>query len=73
MTANNGKCGVGIAYKAKIGGIKLLDGTVNDKVEGTALGKSNFNLTYSSFTLSKSMFYIYKSAHMIYKINYYNI
>lgn len=38
MTANNGICGVGIAYDSKIGGIKLLDGTVNDKVEGTALG-----------------------------------
>lgn len=38
MTANNGICGVGIAYNSKIGGIKMLDGTVNDKVEGTALG-----------------------------------
>lgn len=37
MTANNGKCGVGIAFNAKIGGIKLLDGPVNDRIEGTAL------------------------------------
>ncbi|KAJ3640863.1 hypothetical protein Zmor_027398 [Zophobas morio] len=38
MTANNGKCGVGIAYNSKIGGVKLLDGIVTDRVEGTALG-----------------------------------
>jgi proprotein convertase subtilisin/kexin type 1 len=38
MTANNGKCGVGVAYNAKIGGVKLLDGIVTDRVEGTALG-----------------------------------
>lgn len=37
MAANNGKCGVGIAYNAKIGGVKLLDGLVNDRIEGTAL------------------------------------
>ncbi|KAF5270367.1 hypothetical protein FQR65_LT05555 [Abscondita terminalis] len=38
MIANNGKCGVGIAFNAKIGGVKLLDGLVNDRMEGTALG-----------------------------------
>ncbi|KAH0548887.1 hypothetical protein KQX54_003949, partial [Cotesia glomerata] len=38
MEANNLKCGVGIAHEASIGGIKLLDGTVNDRVEGEALG-----------------------------------
>ncbi|RZB94428.1 neuroendocrine convertase 1-like, partial [Asbolus verrucosus] len=38
MTANNGKCGVGVAYNAKIGGVKLLDGIVTDRIEGTALG-----------------------------------
>lgn len=38
MSANNRKCGVGVAYDASIGGIKLLDGVVNDRVEGTALG-----------------------------------
>lgn len=38
MKANNGKCGVGIAFEASIGGIKLLDGIVNDRVEGEALG-----------------------------------
>lgn len=37
MVANNGKCGVGIAYNSKIGGVKLLDGVVNDRTEGTAL------------------------------------
>ncbi|XP_076180239.1 neuroendocrine convertase 1 [Ptiloglossa arizonensis] len=38
MEANNRKCGVGIAFEASIGGIKLLDGVVNDRVEGEALG-----------------------------------
>nr|CAD7587377.1 unnamed protein product [Timema genevievae] len=38
MAANNRKCGVGVAYNARIGGVRLLDGFVNDRVEGTALG-----------------------------------
>lgn len=37
MEANNRKCGVGIAFEASIGGIKLLDGLMNDRVEGEAL------------------------------------
>ncbi|XP_072748578.1 neuroendocrine convertase 1 [Anoplolepis gracilipes] len=37
MEANNRKCGVGIAFEASIGGIKLLDGVMNDRVEGEAL------------------------------------
>lgn len=38
MEANNLKCGVGVAFEAAVGGIKLLDGMVNDRVEGEALG-----------------------------------
>lgn len=38
MEANNRKCGVGVAFESSIGGIKLLDGLVNDRVEGEALG-----------------------------------
>nr|XP_034178755.1 neuroendocrine convertase 1-like isoform X3 [Osmia lignaria] len=38
MEANNRKCGVGVAFEASVGGIKLLDGLVNDRVEGEALG-----------------------------------
>ncbi|XP_056636868.1 neuroendocrine convertase 1-like isoform X1 [Diorhabda sublineata] len=38
MSANNRKCGVGIAFGAKIGGIKMLDGSISDRIEGTALG-----------------------------------
>jgi len=38
MVANNKKCGVGVAFEAFIGGIKLLDGNVTDRVEGEALG-----------------------------------
>ena len=36
--ANNDICGVGVAYKSKIGGVRMLDGTVNDAVEAKALG-----------------------------------
>uniref|UniRef100_A0A1A8A5B2 Peptidase S8/S53 domain-containing protein n=1 Tax=Nothobranchius furzeri TaxID=105023 RepID=A0A1A8A5B2_NOTFU len=37
MEANNSYCGVGIAFNARIGGICLLDGTVTDAMEATAL------------------------------------
>jgi proprotein convertase subtilisin/kexin type 1 len=33
MMANNGKCGVGVAFNANIGGIKLLGGPVYDYIE----------------------------------------
>ncbi|GBP21767.1 Neuroendocrine convertase 1 [Eumeta japonica] len=38
MVANNVKCGVGVAWRARIGGIRMLDGRVTDRVEGEALG-----------------------------------
>ncbi len=31
--AGNGFCGVGVAYNASIGGVRMLDGVVNDAVE----------------------------------------
>ncbi|RZF49304.1 hypothetical protein LSTR_LSTR015761 [Laodelphax striatellus] len=37
MVANNSFCGVGVAYNARVGGIKLLDGPTTDLVEGRAL------------------------------------
>ena len=37
MVANNQKCGVGVAYNAKIGGVRMLDGTVTDSLEALAL------------------------------------
>lgn len=37
-TAGNSICGVGVAYNASIGGVRMLDGTVNDAVEAKALG-----------------------------------
>ena len=37
MEANNEKCGVGVAFNAGIGGIRMLDGTVTDRIEATAL------------------------------------
>jgi len=35
--ANNTICGVGVAYNAKIGGVRMLDGRVTDKVEAASL------------------------------------
>ena len=35
--AYNGFCGIGIAYNASIGGVRMLDGVVNDAVEARAL------------------------------------
>ncbi|XP_030641192.1 neuroendocrine convertase 1-like [Chanos chanos] len=37
MEANNSYCGVGIAFNARIGGIRLLDGLVTDSMEATSL------------------------------------
>ena len=37
-TANNTNCGVGIAYKSGIGGVRMLDGDVTDAVEARSLG-----------------------------------
>ncbi|XP_047506706.1 furin-like protease 2 [Pieris napi] len=36
--AYNQYCGVGIAYNASVGGVRMLDGIVNDAVEARALG-----------------------------------
>ncbi|KAG6923277.1 furin, paired basic amino acid cleaving enzyme, partial [Chelydra serpentina] len=36
--ANNGICGVGVAYNARIGGVRMLDGEVTDAVEARSLG-----------------------------------
>ncbi|XP_066924353.1 PC3-like endoprotease variant B isoform X2 [Clytia hemisphaerica] len=36
--ANNSMCGVGVAYNAKIGGIRMLDGQATDALEASALG-----------------------------------
>nr|XP_033785085.1 neuroendocrine convertase 1 [Geotrypetes seraphini] len=38
MLANNKKCGVGIAYNAKVGGIRMLDGIVTDAIEASSIG-----------------------------------
>lgn len=43
MMANNQECGVGVAYDAKIGGIRMLDGTVTDSLEAKAL---SYNVRY---------------------------
>lgn len=43
MMANNGVCGVGIAFNSKIGGVRMLDGPVTDRLEAQAI---NFNMSY---------------------------
>lgn len=42
-SANNNFCGVGVAFNARIGGIKMLDGKVSDFTEASAL---NFRPQY---------------------------
>lgn len=37
MEANNAKCGVGVAYNARVGGVRMLDGAVSDRVEASSL------------------------------------
>lgn len=47
--ANNSVCGVGVAYKAKIGGVRMLDGTITDLLESKALlFKPNYINIYSA-------------------------
>ncbi|XP_059150191.1 neuroendocrine convertase 2-like [Physella acuta] len=41
--ANNGVCGVGVAYDARIGGVRVLDGIITDALEAEAL---SFNKNY---------------------------
>ena len=40
-TANNSICGVGVAYNAKIGGIRMTDGQLTDAMEAAALSFKN--------------------------------
>ncbi|CAK7294236.1 Proprotein convertase subtilisin/kexin type 4 [Vulpes lagopus] len=35
--ANNGFCGTGVAYNARIGGVRMLDGTITDVIEAQSL------------------------------------
>ncbi|XP_073960255.1 neuroendocrine convertase 1-like isoform X2 [Choristoneura fumiferana] len=37
MTANNVKCGVGVAWGAKVGGVRMLDGRITDRIEGEGI------------------------------------
>lgn len=43
MVANNGICGVGVAFNSRIGGVRMLDGKVTDSLEAQAL---SFNLSH---------------------------
>lgn len=38
MQADNNKCGVGVAFNAKVGGIRMLDGIVTDAIEASSIG-----------------------------------
>lgn len=47
--ANNEFCGVGVAYNARIGGVRMLDGRVTDTIEAAALSlKPNHIHIYSA-------------------------
>uniref|UniRef100_A0A5S6QQA5 P/Homo B domain-containing protein n=1 Tax=Trichuris muris TaxID=70415 RepID=A0A5S6QQA5_TRIMR len=47
--AGNDWCGVGIAYRAKIGGVRMLDGSVSDRVEAESLSlNQNYIDIYSA-------------------------
>ncbi|XP_028414543.1 PC3-like endoprotease variant B [Dendronephthya gigantea] len=47
--ANNSICGVGVAYNANIGGVRMLDGQATDVLEGSALSfQSNYIDVYSN-------------------------
>lgn len=43
MIANNGVCGVGVAFKSRIGGVRILDGKVTDEIEARSL---TYNLSH---------------------------
>lgn len=58
MIANNKKCGVGVAWGAKVGGVKLLDGQITDRIEGEAIGKlvtRSVRLVYADAMLSQNV------------------
>uniref|UniRef100_H3AF55 Proprotein convertase subtilisin/kexin type 4 n=1 Tax=Latimeria chalumnae TaxID=7897 RepID=H3AF55_LATCH len=42
--ANNGICGAGIAYNAKIGGVRMLDGPITDIVEARSLSMNRWHI-----------------------------
>lgn len=48
MVANNNFCGVGIAPDAKVGGVRMLDGSVTDSVEARAIGFNVENIDIMS-------------------------
>lgn len=45
---NNSICGVGVAYKAEIGAIRVLDGTITDLIEARALAYMSKNVDIKS-------------------------
>uniref|UniRef100_A0A8D0GDI5 Neuroendocrine convertase 1 n=1 Tax=Sphenodon punctatus TaxID=8508 RepID=A0A8D0GDI5_SPHPU len=44
MQANNNKCGVGVAYNSRVGGIRMLDGIVTDAIEASSIGLNPENV-----------------------------
>ncbi|CAD6184311.1 unnamed protein product [Caenorhabditis auriculariae] len=42
--AGNNQCGVGVAFKAKIGGVRMLDGAVSDSVEAASLSLNQHHI-----------------------------
>jgi furin len=60
--ANNSVCGVGIAYNAEIGGIRILDGPITDLLEARALSYKGPQVHIKSASCNKKNHNTYNSA-----------
>ena len=60
MAKSNGKCGVGVAYNAKIGGVKVQLDQMSDLMEASALGyhDNHINVYSSSWGPSDNGFVV---------------
>jgi len=61
--ANNRVCGVGVAYGAKVSGIRILDGPMTDVLEASAfIKKYDVNDIYSCRSVTSFYYYYYSST-----------
>ena len=68
--AGNQHCGVGVAFKAKIGGVRMLDGAVSDSVEAASLSLNQvdsffFQIIWNQNFIEKKLifpFYFHRSS-----------
>jgi hypothetical protein len=74
--ANNSICGVGVAYDAQIGGIRILDGPITDLLEARAISYKNREVDIKSasckFDFLSNLLFIYVNLFTIlYSIIYF--